>query len=202
MTNNINTIAIFGIGAAGSNTFINLLNSYPNINFIVIDFDKVEDRNISAGTQPYTKTDINRPKTQSMQRIALMSKNKKITAVNKRVNSVEDIKNIIEDAKSTLIVDAFDNANSRNLFKKLSKDYNVVHIGFSASLTGEAVWNDIFEEMTESKADNEIDVCEMAIARPFIMSLTGIASISISNFLENGVKQNIYFDKSLNIKKF
>ena len=202
MESNIENIVICGIGAAGANVFMNLLYAYPNVSFTVVDFDKIEDRNVSPGTQPYTKTDINRPKTQALQRIAQQAKQKRIEVVNKKLASVKDVEALVKDAKTTLIVDAFDNAESRNLFLKLAKKYNVLHVGFSAILSGEAAWNEIYEPMTASKSDGDIDVCEMAIARPFIMSLTGMASIVIAQFMESGEKVNMYFDKNLSIKKF
>lgn len=200
MESKIENIYIFGVGAAGSNIFLNLLHAYPGLNFTVLDFDKVEDRNIFPGTQPYIKADLNRPKTQAIQRIAQVSKQKKIKAVNTKVVSKKDIKDFVGDVKTTLLIDCFDNAKSRNLF--LGLKHHVVHVGFSASLTGEVVWDDTFEPMEESKSDNEIDVCEMAIARPFIMGLTSIGSIVISDFIDNGKKTNVYFDKYLNIKKY
>ena len=89
--NKIENFVIAGIGAAGSNIFLNLLYAYPDSNFTVVDFDKVEDRNVSPGTQPYTKTDINRPKTQALGRIAQMAKQKRIDAINKKLTSVKDI---------------------------------------------------------------------------------------------------------------
>lgn len=202
MESKITDIVICGIGAAGSNVFLNLLYSYPTANFTVVDFDKIENRNISPGTQPYTKTDINRPKTQALQRIAQMAKQKRIKVVNGKITTVKDIEKLVKDPKTTLIIDAFDNAESRNIFLDLSKGYNVLHIGFSAVLSGEAVWNDIFEPMTTSKSDGDIDVCELAIARPFIMSLTGMASIVIAQFMETGKKVNLYFDKTLKVRKF
>ena len=82
MKNKIEKIIVCGIGAAGANVFMNLLHAYPDVDFTVVDFDNVEDRNVSPGTQPYTKTDIKRPKTQALQRIAQMSKSKRINAVN------------------------------------------------------------------------------------------------------------------------
>jgi hypothetical protein len=202
MESKIKNIVVCGIGAAGANVFMNLLYAYPNANFTVVDFDKIEDRNVSPGTQPYTKTDINRPKTQALQRIAQQAKSKRITALNIKLIDVKEIKGLVKDPATTLIIDAFDNAESRNLFLKLPKGYNVLHVGFSAVLTGEAAWNGIYEPMTTSKADSQIDVCEMAIARPFIMALTGMASIVIAQFMDNGNKVNMYFDKNLTIKKF
>jgi molybdopterin/thiamine biosynthesis adenylyltransferase len=198
----IKNVFIFGVGAAGSNVFLNLLYMYPDLNFTIIDFDKVEDRNISQGTQPYMKADLNRPKTQSIQRLAMMYKNKKIDIVNKKMESKSDIKNLIQNPSESLIVDCFDNAQGRNLFVELGKKFHILHIGFSEHLNGEAIWNELYEPMKESKSDALIDVCEMAVARPFIQSLTGMASIVISNFIEKDKKINMYFDSGLTLRRF
>ena len=201
MRANIDNVVIGGIGAAGSNTFLHLLYAYPALNYVVVDFDKVEGRNVDPGTQPYTKVDLNRPKTQALQRIAKTLKNKRIEAINKKVNSAKEIEVLSKDPEKTLYIDAFDNAESRNLFLGMKKR-NVLHIGFSANLTGEAVWDGVFTAMEKSKSDDAIDVCEMAIARPYIFALTAMASIVIDRFLEKSEKVNLYFDSTLNIKKF
>ena len=198
---NIENVYIFGIGAAGSNTFINLLYAYPSLNYTLIDCDTVENRNIEPGTQPYSKTDINRPKTQALQRLAFTLKNKKVDILNARINTAKQIKDLVKTPSKSILVDAFDNAESRNLFVGL-KGFNVLHIGFSAALTGEAIWDGVFTSMIPSKADADIDVCEMAIARPFIMSLTSMSVINICRFLEKGEEHNMYFDKYLNVKRF
>lgn len=197
----IESVVICGIGAAGSNTFLNLLYAHPAFNYTVVDFDKVEGRNVDPGTQPYTKIDLNRPKTQALGRIALALKNKRIEAINKKVTSAKEIEALSKDPDKTLYIDAFDNAESRNLFCKLQRR-NVLHIGFSANLTGEAVWDGVFTPMEKSKADDAIDVCEMAIARPYIFALTAMAVIVIDRFIEKSEKVNLYFDSTLNIKKF
>ena len=43
----IEKIVVCGVGAAGANTFMNLLYAFPNVDFTVVDFDKVEDKVIS-----------------------------------------------------------------------------------------------------------------------------------------------------------
>jgi len=197
----IDTVVINGIGAAGSNTFLHLLYAYPALNYMVVDFDKVEGRNVDPGTQPYTKVDLNRPKTQALQRIAKVLKNKRIEAINKKIGSTQELEDVSSNPEKTLYIDAFDNAESRNLFLSM-KDRNVLHIGFSANLTGEAVWDGVYTAMEKAKSDDEIDVCEMAIARPYIFALTAMAAIVIDRYLEKSEKVNLYFDSTLNIKKF
>ena len=198
----IENVYIFGVGAAGSNVLLNLVYALPDINFNVIDFDKVEMRNISAGTQPYSKADLNRPKTQSIQKIIKMSTGRSIEGINKKIESKEDILNIVKDLKASVVVDSFDNANSRNLFHKISKDANIVHVGFSKNLSGEATWDESYDLMKESKSDNDIDVCQMAMARPFISGLSAIAALNIPRFVESGEKVSCFFDKDLNIMKW
>lgn len=202
MKKSIDNVYVFGVGAAGSNVLINLIYSLPEVNFTAIDFDKVEMRNITAGTQPYSKSDLNRPKTQAIQKIVKMNSGVNISGINKKINSIEDIKGIVSDFSNSLIIDAFDNACSRNLFHKIDNSSNVLHIGFSADLSGEATWDESYEVMQESEKDKEIDVCQMAIARPFICGLSAIATLNIVNFIHTGEKRSSYFDKDLNIMKW
>lgn len=199
---NIENIVVCGVGAAGSNVLLHLIYSFPKINFTVVDFDKVESRNWEAGTQPYSKVDLNRPKTQAIQRICMALKEKKINAFNERVNSVKDLESLAPNPVNTLFIDAFDNADSRNFFTQLKKEYNVFHVGFSGQLTGEGVWDNTFTPMVASKKDANIDVCEMTLARAFIFSLTGMAAMTITTFLENGKKENFYFDRHFISRKF
>lgn len=198
----IQHVAVFGVGAAGANTFMHILYTYPGLDLTVVDDDIVEARNVDPGTQPYMKSDLRRPKVQSIQRIATTAKNKRVNAVKKRITNVSDIRNIVENPESVLILDTFDNAESRNLFALLDGTYSVLHIGFSAGLTGEAVWNGVWEPMTPSPRDAAIDVCEMGLARPFIFALTALAGIVISRFIEKGEKVNMYFDSTLKLRSW
>ena len=198
----IEDVIICGVGAAGSNILLNLLCTHPELNFSVVDFDKVEPRNITPGTQPYEKADLNRHKVQAIQRIALVQRNKRIVATNTKLQKAADILALVTKKSATLLIDALDNAPSRNLFLGLPKSSHVLHVGFSALLTGEAVWDGVFTKMTESKSDADIDVCELHLARPFIQGLTALASIVATDFIETGKKNNIYFDRHLRIKVF
>jgi hypothetical protein len=195
-------IIVFGAGAAGANTLINLIHSHPTLNYAVVDFDSVELRNVTAGTQPYTKSDIGRPKVQAIQRILSVTRDKKISGFPCRINSAKDIENIALSPSTTLLIDAFDNVNSRNLFLDIDSRYNVLHVGFSANLDGEAVWNESYSKMTESKADAKIDVCQLHLARPFIMAISAIAAIVAADFIDDNVKKSVYFDSSIKTMVF
>ena len=197
---NITRIVIFGLGAAGSNFLLNMAHAHPSISLAGVDFDIVEARNYEAGTQPYTKVDINRPKVQAMQRI-LSASRKTMIGHSVKIISVQQIENIAGDPKNVLLVDAFDNIEARNYFLPLKGKYNILHIGFSPTLTGEAVWAESYPEMTPN-GKVEFDVCQAHIARPFIHGLTAIAALIATEFIDTGAKKNVYFDSKLKMFTF
>jgi len=193
----IDHVIIFGVGAAGSNVFLNLVATYPDLSYTCVDSDVVEPRNYQAGTQPYTKADVGRPKVQAIQRIIQQQFGKRIEAVNKRILVSGNLYDIIHGPgydETAVLIDAFDNARSRNLFIDLCKGCSVLHVGFSGQLTGEAVWDAVFTPMKEHASDAAIDVCQLPRARSFIMGLTANAALVASEFIETGKKRNVYYD--------
>lgn len=192
-------VYVFGIGAAGSNILLNLIYSFPDVSYHVVDFDIVENRNVFMGTQPYEKSDLRRPKVQAISKICKVKNNINVSMHNLKINSQKDIVDLIEE--DSLLIDCFDNAKSRNLFLNF-KNFNVVHVGFSGDFSGAVLWNDNFSEMKESESDRQIDICEFSIARSFIMAFTGIASMAISEYLNKGKLQNIIFHNSKDIIKW
>lgn len=195
-----NNILVFGLGAVGSNVILNIIRDISEVKILAIDFDKVEHRNYMAGTQPYLKQNLNQLKTNSLKLIAYQQSGKLINMCNTKVD-INNLKKILNpfDKKDILIIDAFDNADSRNLLHKL--DYETIHIGFSPKMTGEAVWDRSWSKITDYKGNVE-DICTQQGARSFIMSLTSIASLVINEFYFNDKKINIYFDSKLNLKIF
>jgi hypothetical protein len=197
-------IVVFGLGAAGSNIVLNIIRDIPELEIIGIDFDKVEPRNYTVGTQPYLKQHVNKLKTQALQMVVLQQANTSIITVNKKIENLGDVEYIIKNYanNSSLIIDCFDSPESKNLLYNYGKlkQTDVLHIGFSHALTGEAAWNEVWTEML--KGNTNIDICTQQGARSFIMSLTSLASLVIVDYVRNGIKTNIFFDKRLSIKKF
>jgi hypothetical protein len=189
----IQRVIVFGVGAAGSNVLLNLVASNPGLDYVAVDFDVVEQRNVDAHTQNFTRADLGRPKVQAIQRIVQQQFAKRIETHNIRVTTASDV--LQTGANSTgLVIDCLDNAVSRNLLHRLRSHYDILHVGFSGQLTGEAVWDGVWTNMAESKSDKAIDVCQLPLARPFIMALTGAAALVASHFISTGEKRNVYFD--------
>lgn len=190
-------LVIFGVGAIGSNTLMNIIYDLPLVNITIVDMDKVEQRNFSVGTQPYSKNDLNKFKTQALQMLVYSKTGKKINIINKEITSTKDVKEILKPLKNVLVLDSFDNAKSRNFLNKIGCE--VLHAGFSPNMTGEIIWDDMWN-MTETKKPSTTDICTQQGARSFIMSLTSILGIVITEFYYNDKKINLYFDKGLNLK--
>ena len=102
-------LVIFGVGAIGSNTLMNIIYDLPLVNITIVDMDKVEQRNFSAGTQPYSKNDLNKFKTQALQILVYSKTGKKINIINKEITSTKDVKEILQSFKNVLVLDSFDN---------------------------------------------------------------------------------------------
>ena len=108
-------VIVFGLGAVGSNVLLNLIRDLPDLNYIAVDYDKVEERNYRVGTQPYLRQHLSKYKTQAMQMVCQIQANKRIEIVNKKIESIIDIADLAL-RNSTLMIDAFDKAEYRNLF--------------------------------------------------------------------------------------
>ena len=205
----IQNILICGLGAAGSNLIMNLLYDLPEVEIFGIDFDFVEPRNYLAGTQPYMKMHVGKSKTQAMESIAHMFHSKRITGLPKKITSEADLGAMVAIAGKSgplLIIDAFDNAEARNITKRffLKNRYKnnvkgLLHLGFSPSMTGEILWDSMWDEITPSKM--EFDICTTQGARSFIIFLTSICSLVIQEYNKTEVQQNLYLDKFFNLRK-
>jgi tRNA A37 threonylcarbamoyladenosine dehydratase len=77
----VERIIVFGVGAAGANFVLNQVCVHPQMGCTLVDFDRVERRNVSAVIQPYAASDIRRPKVQALQRMLQTQFNKRGTSV-------------------------------------------------------------------------------------------------------------------------
>ena len=200
-------IIIFGCGAAGANTLLNLIRDLPDVNYTLVDYDKVEERNYRVGTQPYLKFHLGKYKTQAMQMICMTNAGKKIDIINRKIEKREDFADILIEKNiafgKNLLIDAFDKAEYRNMLslKKYEdkKDIAIAHVGFSPLKNGSIIWDDMWTDITDLK--KPVDVCTMQGARSFIMALTSIASMAILDYYYNDVKNNLYFDSYFKLRK-
>jgi molybdopterin/thiamine biosynthesis adenylyltransferase len=188
-------IIICGCGAIGSNLIDNLVRQ-GFCNFTIVDFDRVEDTNLS--TQIYSYPQIGRLKTAALSDIVYdISHSIVISECTKKLDS-RNAKKFLK--KADLIVDAFDNTESRQLLKDFGLDNNIatLHAGMFEDYA-EVIWNKQYKvpQVTEG-----MDVCDYPLARNVIMLLTAVLSEEIIKWStgENLSNWSITL-KDLNISK-
>jgi len=198
----INTIIVCGLGAIGSNVLLQLSKVYPDKEYIGIDFDKVEARNI--GPQAYFREHIGQLKTVAMNgALRRFTPSIKYFPVKLKVNKPEDIYGLPQtrdkDPSTILILDCFDNVEARNVTKQCIS-YPVYHIGFNVEYCAELFQNKDYE-LPKAKNPNEADICTLRDAAAFISFVANFGVMQISEFIETGVKKNHIITKKYDIKQ-
>lgn len=190
-------IYIFGIGAIGSNLLLQLIKVFPDIAFMGIDFDIVEERNLR--TQAYFMEHMGIPKTQAMYGVIARHIRKfNYTIVNERfTNPTQQLVDAL-NKDDTLMIDCFDNTESRQLVKDL-KNKNILHIGFSPEFAAEIIWNENYE--VPGEMESEVDICTLNHAGPFIQYVVSLASMTVIDFIEEGRKDNYIITGKNKVRK-
>jgi len=183
-------IYILGCGAIGSNIAMNLAFDRRDENLMLIDFDKVEPRNYQFGTQQYFREQVGARKvealTMNIYRATGGVKNIKFMEMKLWEKGGDSCYPAF--SKDDLVIDCFDNYESRELIRRLSqqKSFDCFHVGFSPSMTFEICWNEDYK--TPDDTHSEFDICEAQGARSFIQYVSGLATNVINTYLEKGDK--------------
>jgi len=182
-------IVILGLGSLGSNLLMQLVQKYPRATFTGIDFDKVEERNLA--TQQYLIPHVGMKKVDAMSILIGMKGKTTFFPRNQKIDKLADLKKLVPAAPA-LLVDCFDNMESRQIIKSAYPDIStdILHVGFSPQYAAEIIWNENYT-VPNNIPKEQNDICEMAEAVPFINFVVSLACLNISNFIENDVKKDI-----------
>ena len=188
-------ITLCGVGAIGSNFCDNLIRQgFKKVT--VIDKDRIEPHN--SGTQIWTKHEKGSLKTTAMKSRAYNSTGI-ILNTHPRELINDNIKKFFKETK--IIVDSFDNSNSRNLVYQYCKDNSLscLHIGLFQDYA-EVIWNESYRVPKDTVA---LDVCEYPLARNIILLAVAVASETLIKFIDSGIKKNYMITlKDLKISEF
>ena len=128
----------------------------------------------------------------------------RIKFFNQKINNQNDIVDLIKKTNydtGVLVIDAFDNAESRNLFYQIKLDNCfVMKAGFNPNMSAAIIWEGQWEPANEDPSLKDFDICAQQGARSFIMAVTSFASMIINDFYFNGVKKSVFFDKFFNFR--
>lgn len=178
-------LTVCGAGAVGSNLVNNLARQGIQ-NITVIDFDRVEEHNIS--TQIYTERDVGLFKVEALQTEVFNTVGAEIIAIRQKLTD-RNVKKFLKDAD--LVVDGFDNHEARALVTEHCQTTGIscLHVGLSADYA-EVVWN---EQYTVPHDTVEADICEYPMARNLILFAVALACELIVRFVLTGERQDSTF---------
>jgi len=171
-------IGIFGIGAIGSHLAMNLAIADKDLTIVIVDFDVIEDRNI--GVHAYLSDQVGMMKTIALSFLLQMFGRDVVC-------STYEYKTGDLASDYDLVIDCFDNFESRNMLADEAKQKKIpcLHIAFSQQKTFIVHWDERYDKMDKAYP---ADVCDMPGARGFITMVTGIASSVVLYWLKTGEK--------------
>jgi hypothetical protein len=184
-------IVMMGAGALGSK-LVGLLATQGYTQQTVIDFDRVEAKNY--GTQDFGRRDVGRMKASQVVNNLYVRIGVKLTSMEKKVTA-SNVDRMVRGAG--LVVDCFDNHESRQLLQDACKKANVpcLHLGMSGDGFAEIEWNENYRSHptpNQPQADEE-NPCEYPLAANLVHLTVGLAAEVINKFVDDGVKQSVQF---------
>ena len=174
-------VTICGAGALGANIAESLARAGFK-QFIIIDFDRVEERNLS--TQPYQRGDIGALKAKMMVNMLYRAVGAKVQAQNQRLTD-ENVHKLL--GGSTLVVDTFDNSVGRRAVKDWCAETETpcLHAGLAADFA-EVIWNDRYRVPSPTHDD----VCDYPLARNLVTLTVSVACEVLVDFVATGAQRS------------
>lgn len=179
-------VLLCGMGALGS-WLVDLLARQGYATLSGVDFDKVERANF--GTQNFGKPDIGRLKVSQVQANVFRRIGVVMTPINKRLvaNNVKLV------AGFDLVVDLFDNPESRKLLFDACNEHQVpcLHAGMASMGYFEVKWNEAYTPPTKTPEGDA--PCDYPLASNLVAMCVGVTAEVINRFIDTSEKQNIEF---------
>lgn len=175
-------ITIVGVGALGSH-LVPLLRNL-NINIRVIDFDRVEQKNVMS--QFHAKSSVGKAKVVALQQTMQFLFGSKIYGIPHKLTSDNDNQLL---SSSNLIIDCLDNGQARRLVQAYARHHDVpcLHGALAADgAFGQVIWDEHFTIDDETNAGAA--TCENGEHLPFISIVSSYMAKSVQLFIEHGKK--------------
>lgn len=193
------SILMCGAGALGS-WLLDLLARQGFHKITILDRDKVEAKNF--GTQNFSQEDIGRQK-------ATQSKNKLYRRLKIAVESVDKELTVINAKKliagHSLVLDLFDNYESRNILASASRELKIpcMHVGMHQSGYSESRWDtERYVAKPALSKNTALDPCEYPLASNLVQLTVGMAAESVCRFVDQNIREDFCLTlKDLNIDR-
>jgi len=189
-------LRVCGVGAVGS-WLSDVLARQGYGNMTLLDREKVDRDNF--GTQNYGNTDVGRSKAIQCSHGIMRRLGVKSTPIHKEFGNVNAY-TLVKGAD--LVVDLFDNVESRALVKNACESLDVpcLHGGMSTDGFAEVCWNEYYQigEVTGIVTDPE--PCEYPLAANLVHFTVSILAEVINLYVDEGIKRDVEFTlKDMNV---
>ena len=177
-------IVLCGVGALGSTAAL-LLRSL-DAELVFIDFDRVESKNLLA--QAFVKASVGKNKADAMKLQLANFWGVKSESFPVRLTP-ENVDKLLE--RAALIIDAFDNRESRDLLSAYCRRTSqpLVHAAISADGTfGIVRWDERFQADPEDHAGQA--TCEGGEHLPFIGLVSSTLARIVQDFAKDGTRRD------------
>jgi len=175
-------ITICGAGTLGGN----IAESLARMRFkslTVIDRDRVEERNLF--NQPYGNGDIGQPKVKALSVALYRAVGAEVNGIFREMTAGNAEKLL---AQAELVIDAFDNSESRKVVKDACEALKkpCLHIGISSDGYGEVIWNERYKVPVARQGDP----CDEPLSRNLSLIVVAMASEVILAWSREGEKKD------------
>ncbi len=173
-------VTVCGAGALGANIAEGLARAGFG-RLVVIDHDRVEERNLS--TQPYLRADIGAHKAKILANMLYRAVGAPVEARVKTLHAHNAGRLL---ANGALVIDTFDNSVARRAVTEwcASNATPALHVGLSSGY-GEAIWN---EDYRVPSAAND-DLCDYPLARNLVSLTAAVACEVVVGFATDGQRR-------------
>ena len=187
------SIVLMGAGSLGGKIAETLarqgFSSKDVARLTVVDRDKVEIKNF--GTQNYGRSDVGRAKATQLAQNIYRAVEIKINGVVKNVTDTT-IRQIVRGAH--LVVDTFDNAESRELVRVTCSEMNIpcLHAGMGTMGYFEVIWNERYEVKFGFDAVANAP-CEYPMASNLVTLCVGTTAEVICRYFDEGKRLDVEY---------
>ena len=178
-------ILLCGCGALGSQIALHLAR--PELEFVLVDDDRVEEGNV--GTSVYGQTHIGQFKVCALASILWQKCRCKARDYNITLISSSWIRQIVPD----LIIDTFDNTASRYFSHELHRFYgfDVIHAGVSVDRTGEIIWDRDYKITLVHIPRGENPICTHELGAPILRFTAALCANIVEEWMETGEERSV-----------
>jgi len=178
------TIVMAGCGALGSQIAMHL--SHPDLYFVLIDDDTVEEHNLL--TTHFLYDHVGLYKVYALGDMLYRNGLAASIAHNEQLTS-RNVNKLFFGAD--LIVDTFDNGPARSLCAMAANNTPVIHAGVSQALTGAVQWqSNGYVPPGNEFARGQNMVCTRELGRDILRMTATVTANAISNWLSTSVEND------------